>query len=326
MDMQAIRFRAVAVAVLLLAPVSTGAAICKWVDENGVTHYAEHCPDDVGASELDIQPPPEHPADATTMGYPQPGPGPTSPATSQASASKFESLPIDRLGSLPPQTSSNYLQTTGADISYDVKGRTGRFMLALKALDNLPAGAFIEASFPDPANPASSNSDAAELKFPRATIRLQSPRSGRFSCWNYEVVVSVYSDRSKSELLGTHRQVIQSRIDMELTPDPVEWTGLLISNGSACPSTHQARMQKMSADQLDALCESEREKRLRPERERLIKKCIQSGNKQAEWCRNYYADYGDAVRLDPAHVRPALYYDLPECVAAKKARQKSGGP
>jgi len=319
-------FRAIVLAILFLVPASAVVAICKWVDENGVTHYAEHCPDEVGASEIEIQPPPEHPADAAGLGLLQPGTRPSAAEAPQPAALKFESLPSDRLGPLPQQTTSSWLQTTGADISYDLKSRTGRFHLTLKALDSLPAGAVIEARFPDPGNPDRSYSDEVELKFPRAAVRLQSPGSGQFVCWNYEVVVSIYSDNSKSQLLGTHRQVIQSRIDMKQIPDPIEWTAILAGNSYACPSAHQARMQKMTVEQLEALCESEREKRLKPERDRLIGRCIEAGKKQEEWCRNYYADYGDAVRLDPVHVRPALYYDLPECIAAKKARQESGGP
>ena len=33
---------------------------CKWVDENGVVHYAETCPDDVDSTEIHTQAPPSH--------------------------------------------------------------------------------------------------------------------------------------------------------------------------------------------------------------------------------------------------------------------------
>ena len=82
-------------------------------------------------------------------------------------------------------------------------------------------------------------------------------------------------------------------------------------------------MQRMSVEQLDALCESEREKRIKLEREKLIARCIKRGEKQAEWCENYCADWGSAQRIDTGHVRPALYYNLPECVAAKEARENA---
>ena len=34
------------------------AAICKWVDQDGVVHYAETCPEEVDATAVKIQPPP----------------------------------------------------------------------------------------------------------------------------------------------------------------------------------------------------------------------------------------------------------------------------
>jgi hypothetical protein len=79
---------------------------------------------------------------------------------------------------------------------------------------------------------------------------------------------------------------------------------------------------QMSADQLDELCEQEREKRLAPEREQLIKDCVETWRSSQEYCENYFSDYGAAVRLDTGYVRPALYMDLPECVAAWEARVK----
>lgn len=47
--------------VLLMLVVFSGpgvAGFCKWVDENGVVHYAETCPDDVDGTEIDTQAPP----------------------------------------------------------------------------------------------------------------------------------------------------------------------------------------------------------------------------------------------------------------------------
>jgi hypothetical protein len=45
--------------VLLLVSVAfETAAICKWVDEDGVVHYAETCPEGLDASEVEIEPPP----------------------------------------------------------------------------------------------------------------------------------------------------------------------------------------------------------------------------------------------------------------------------
>ena len=79
---------------------------------------------------------------------------------------------------------------------------------------------------------------------------------------------------------------------------------------------------KMSADQLDVLCEEEREKRLAPEREQLIKICVGETRSSQEHCENYYSDYGAAILNDGTGlIQRALYVDLPECVAAWEARQ-----
>jgi hypothetical protein len=81
-------------------------------------------------------------------------------------------------------------------------------------------------------------------------------------------------------------------------------------------------LSQMSADQLDVMCEKEREKRLAPEREQLIQNCIVNQRSSQEYCERYYSDYGAAQAIEPGRVRPALYMDLPECVAAWEARMK----
>lgn len=92
------------------------------------------------------------------------------------------------------------------------------------------------------------------------------------------------------------------------------------------PSDQQGKasqdFSQMSAQQLEALCQEEREKRLAPEREQLIKDCIDIKLKSPGYCQRYYSDHGAAVRLETGYVRPALYSDLPECVAAWEARRK----
>ena len=93
--------------------------------------------------------------------------------------------------------------------------------------------------------------------------------------------------------------------------------------GATPDSSHQDSkdFSKMSADQLDVLCEEEREKRLAPEREQLIKICVEDTRSSQEHCENYYSDYGDAIRNDGTGlIQRALYVDLPECIAAWEAR------
>ena len=80
---------------------------------------------------------------------------------------------------------------------------------------------------------------------------------------------------------------------------------------------------QMSTEQLDVMCEKEREKRLAPEREQLIQNCITNQRKSQGYCERYHSDYGAAHRIiGTDRARPALYLDLPECVAAWEARRK----
>jgi len=94
-------------------------------------------------------------------------------------------------------------------------------------------------------------------------------------------------------------------------------------NVTAHPRPQDSRdMSQMSVEELDALCEKEREKRLAPEREQLIQNCVTNRRSSQEYCERYYSDYGAPQRIDEQYVRPALYMDLPECVAAWEARRQ----
>ena len=69
--------------------------------------------------------------------------------------------------------------------------------------------------------------------------------------------------------------------------------------------------------QLDAACESARERKLAPERAKYIEECVRDKFKDSrEACERFYRDYGSQTAD-----RLALYYDLPECVQAFEFRQ-----
>lgn len=87
----------------------------------------------------------------------------------------------------------------------------------------------------------------------------------------------------------------------------------------------QASDKKREAKQaeLDAVCESAREQKLVPLRQKMIDRCIQKKEfKTLVECETYYADYGER-----AGGRPAMFYDLPACVKAFEFAQseRSGG-
>lgn len=60
-----IKLALLAILLILITPES--AAICKWVDEDGIVHYAENCPEDSDSSEVRIKAPPsQEQIDAST--------------------------------------------------------------------------------------------------------------------------------------------------------------------------------------------------------------------------------------------------------------------
>ena len=59
-------------------------------------------------------------------------------------------------------------------------------------------------------------------------------------------------------------------------------------------------------------CEQAREKRLKPERDRLISQCKAQGDKDAAQCERFYADYGNGGRQGGRTV-PPKYMNIPEC-------------
>jgi hypothetical protein len=68
--------------------------------------------------------------------------------------------------------------------------------------------------------------------------------------------------------------------------------------------------------ELDAACEAAREARLAPLRAQYIEECVAKEQREDRAaCERYYADYGSR-----SGDRAALFYDLPECVAAHNHR------
>ena len=76
-----------------------------------------------------------------------------------------------------------------------------------------------------------------------------------------------------------------------------------------------------SVQALERQCEQAREAKLKPLREAEIAKCKADGRDNDGYCERHFRDYGNAVRLANGATRPRLFDDLPECVAAFKARR-----
>ena len=301
------------------APAITG-DFCKWTDENGVVHYAEECPDDVKAaivstqdelSESQISAAEEHSKSLV--------PEPSQFGGSTGLSQKYRSMPKEKLGPLPPNNATEFLKTTGANYRLNSQTLQGNLVLFLEAAENVPAGAWVEAAFPDPSNIEQFELVGRKIG-PNQKFMLESSPTRDLKCWNYLVEVRIFSNSSKENLIGIHRQAIQSHVNLDLVKNTDDL--VLGVTAGLCVRKDRKDIGGMSVDELEALCQAEREKRLAPQRERLIQACVKNQGKSREYCEMFYADYGDATRIDRARMRPALYMDLPECVAAREERER----
>jgi len=74
-------------------------------------------------------------------------------------------------------------------------------------------------------------------------------------------------------------------------------------------------------EELQLKCEQAREARLKPLRDAEIAKCKAERGRDPAYCERYWKDFGDASRLANGNMKPRMFDDLPECVAALKAKQ-----
>jgi hypothetical protein len=301
--------------ITALLITSAYAQMCKWVDENGVVHYAQTCPEGVETERIEIEEPAQPHEQAQSPSSPYLGLDPDTSA---------RSLSLQRLGPPPEFTQSRYLVTSSALMRDDEASLGGQFIIRLRATDRLPSGALLEARFPDPSRPGQATHESFVYEGLSPMIRLASRPATGFQCWNYHVIVSVYSDATKAELLDTHEQIVQSRFDLSdirTAEDFAKATsgGGNCQRGARTPAAPD--YSSMTAQQLDAECERAREELLKPEREALIQRCKTTEGKDPAWCELYYSDYGAAQRQGN-FMRPPKYSDIPVCRAAREAWQR----
>lgn len=301
--------------VTALSITAAYAQMCKWVDENGVVHYAQTCPEGVKTERIEIEEPVQPAAQAQSPSAPYLGLDPDRSA---------RSLSLQRLGPRPEFTQSRYLVTTGAVMRPHEASLGGQFIIRLRAADLLPSGALLEARFPDPSNPGQATYESFVYEGLSPIIRLASRPATGFHCWNYHVIVSVYRDATKAELLDTHEQIVQSRFDLNDMRNAQDLAEAITSGGNCRRGSSVSTApdySSMTAQQLDKECERAREELLKPERDALIQQCKNTEGKDPGWCELYYSDYGAAQRQGK-FMRPPKYSDIPVCVAAREARQR----
>jgi hypothetical protein len=72
---------------------------------------------------------------------------------------------------------------------------------------------------------------------------------------------------------------------------------------------------------LEAQCEVQREAKIKPLRDAEIAKCKADKSNDPAYCERYWKDYGNERRGATGGTIPRMFWDLPICVAAFKARK-----
>lgn len=303
-----------AVCLLALSCTASAGDMCKWVDEDGCVHYAEQCPPGVESETVTLQAPPSAEQAAHAADVYQAARERQEQWREEQSRSPipFQSLPLRELGPLPDNAESEHLLTTGTLFGIHQANHTYSLSLFVRAKPNLPAGAVLEARFPDPSSrdaviivEKTYSPDERDMQFIAENMEV-------LYCANYDVVVNIYADVSKQRFLGSHRQTIQGRVDSRLLKRPEDFLEVL--SYGLCPNEIAGK----SAAELRALCEAAREKRLKPLRDAKIKACVEKEGNGREYCEQFYSTFGDATVHNRLYI-PRMFDDLPECEAAREA-------
>jgi len=95
---------------------------------------------------------------------------------------------------------------------------------------------------------------------------------------------------------------------------------LLGALASAAQAQTEAEMKRLA--DLDAVCEAERDKKLAPLRAERIERCVNIEKRARDVCESEFANWGNTRTTQRGGAVTGLFYDLPECVAAFRARQQ----
>lgn len=89
--------------------------------------------------------------------------------------------------------------------------------------------------------------------------------------------------------------------------------GLLAASGSQAIS--DAEVMKLSE-----ACEAARAEALAPIRERRVQSCIEQRLRAPDHCERYYSTYGNVSAMGAQVPSTGMFYDLPECIEWREAR------
>jgi hypothetical protein len=222
----------------LSAVAALGGEVYKWTDAQGRVHYSASPPDGAPAQVVRI-----HPSTAPAppqVREPRPASGPAAAVAADAPPD----LPSGRPSPLPENQVSEYLRTLATLVGSNVNRSPPlySFSIMVRVRADVPVGAVLVATFEDPAAAGRLLQARAKLVMTsdepqkiKDEIQLQSPTFTEVRCRNYAVVIRLYPDERSSTPMGTHRQLIQSRVDSRLLSANPAWITRLAGGGHVCP-------------------------------------------------------------------------------------------
>lgn len=202
--------------------------VYKWEDEQGRVHYSDTAPEKAQRTEVPCPPPPTpQQVDEALQRAQRTKQAAEDAHAARAAATHAASTPATAasLGPLPDNAVSEYMRTLSTGVSCEWREQPRplhTFTLRVQVRQDVPVGAFLEAEFENPKDPARPLLATATIEatgFPEIkqdSVFFISPKIDTIRCKNYDATVRLYRTRESRELLGIHRQLIQSRMDSAL--------------------------------------------------------------------------------------------------------------
>lgn len=123
------------------------------MDDSGQIHYSEEPPEDHTSSELELQ---QGPTEEETRAAQQKLDIIRQEMEESLGSRTRERRHINRLGPLPNNASSHYLDTVSTGIHYDLEDMSASLSVVVRIKDSVPSGVlYIETAFSNPADPHS---------------------------------------------------------------------------------------------------------------------------------------------------------------------------
>ena len=224
---------------------TTLAGVYKWTDNEGHVHYTDIPPSGIPAQPL--KPNPAPPLEAAEKARARlEAMTKTVQMREQKRARAAELTRLRRLGPLPRNESSEFLETTGIGISYhwDDNEVAANFSISVSVKPTVPhMTAYIEAHFEHPSNPGTAMVDGQLWRWGTKALSFSSALVKGLKCRHYTVSIKVCHWRGceqkkhdvQSNVLGVHRQRIQNRIDTRKLRSQAQLIEAMNDKGGFCP-------------------------------------------------------------------------------------------